>query len=69
MFLMFRPLTFLKIEPAILADQFYALDPGSNLKLCFSPWFLTKAPGTSSFSRSLVPGPCFSPRFRVLAPF
>ena len=46
---MFRPLTFLEIEPAILTWCFCGLDPRSKVYLCLGPWFLQKTPRNSVF--------------------
>ena len=43
------PLTFLKIEPAVLAGQFYVLDPRSMRYLRLGPRFLQKTPRNSVF--------------------
>ena len=46
---MFRPLTFLEIEPAVQPLPFCDLDPRINVYLRFSPQFLQKSPWNPVF--------------------
>jgi len=46
---MFRPLSFLDIEPAVHLWLFHTLAPGSFWFLHINPWFLHRTPRTSSF--------------------
>ena len=51
MFYSLKPLSFPKLEPAILVHCFYTLALVSNLYLCFSPQFYPETPLELSFYR------------------